>query len=170
MNIQIKVLSREIGEYLWRGSATLSTAESCTAGGISAAITTIPGASSYFRGGIVAYTDDVKAQWLGVPTELLTDKGAVSEEVAVSMAQGVREKLGTDYSIAITGYAGPGGGPEAPVGTIWIAIGTPNDIQTRQLTGDEGRETNLVKATLMALEMLKARLQVDFPLEETDEE
>ncbi|MBR3514116.1 MAG: CinA family protein [Bacteroidaceae bacterium] len=170
MNIQIKVLSREIGEYLWRGSATLSTAESCTAGGISAAITTIPGSSSYFRGGIVAYTDDVKAQWLGVPTELLTDKGAVSEEVAVSMAQGVREKLGTDYSIAITGYAGPGGGPEAPVGTIWIAIGTPNDIQTRQLTGDEGRETNLVKATLMALEMLKARLQVDFPLEETDEE
>ena len=105
-----------------------------------------------------------------MPTELLTDKGAVSEEVAVSMAQGVREKLGTDYSIAITGYAGPGGGPEAPVGTIWIAIGTPNDIQTRQLTGDEGRETNLVKATLMALEMLKARLQVDFPLEETDEE
>ena len=170
MVIQQKVLSREIGEYLWRSGATLSTAESCTAGAVSAIITSIPGASGYFRGGVVAYADEVKQQLLNVPASLLEEKGAVSEEVAISMAQGVQQALSTDYAIAVTGFAGPTGGAEAPVGTIWLAVATPTDVETRMLSGDDGREANLMRATLTALSMLYTRLQTDFPLHtDTDE-
>lgn len=164
MIIQQKVLSREIGEYMWRGNVTLSTAESCTSGALAAAVTSIPGASTYFKGGVVAYSDEVKKQLLQVPADLIEQKGAVSEEVAVSMAKGVLQALHTDYAVAVTGFAGPTGGAEAPVGTIWIAVGTAADIQTRMLSGDDGREANLVRATLVALQMLLERLQLDFPL------
>ena len=166
MLIQQKLISREIGEYLWRAGATLSTAESCTAGAVSAAIAAIPGASTYFKGGVVAYTDEVKQQLLNVPADLLQEKGAVSEEVAVCMAQGACRAIGTDYAVAVTGFAGPTGGFEAPVGTIWIAVACHDDIQTRMLSGDDGREANTERAVLVALEMLRARLQADFPLSE----
>ena len=169
MVIHQKVLSREIGEYLWRGGATVSTAESCTAGAIAAAITSVPGASTYFKGGVVAYSDEVKEHLLHVSADLLKQKGAVSEEVAVGMVEGALDALKTTYAVAVTGFAGPTGGPEAPVGTIWIAVGTAGDIRTRMLSGDEGREANLMRAVLVALQMLLERLEADFSLpDDTD--
>ncbi len=163
MNIQAKVISREISEYLWRAEKTLSTAESCTAGLVAASIAALPGASNYFRGGIVAYVDELKTQLLGVSEELLAERGAVSDDVARAMLCGALERLHTDYAIAVTGYAGPGGGPEAPVGTIYVAVGSPDDIIVRELTGDDGREENVARATLTALKMLLEKLEKDFP-------
>ncbi len=163
MNIQIKVLSREISEYLWRTEQTLSTAESCTSGLVAASITSTPGASNYFKGGVVAYVDEMKTQLLDVPAALLEEKGAVSPEVAEAMVKGAIERLQTDYAVAVTGYAGPGGGSEAPVGTIFVAVGTKDDVVVRELTGDDGRDENVARATLTALKMLLEKLENDFP-------
>ena len=166
MNVQLKVISRGISEYLWRVEKTLSTAESCTAGLVASSIAALPGASNYFRGGVVTYVNELKVQLLGVPTALLEEKGAVSEEVARAMVEGAIEHLKTDYAIAVTGYAGPGGGSEAPVGTIYVAVGKTNDIEVRELTGDDGRAENVARATLTALQMLLEKLQKDFPTAE----
>ena len=166
MNIHSKVISREISESLWRAEKTLSTAESCTAGGVAASLAALPGASNYFRGGIVAYVDELRTQLLGVPTAMLQEKGAVSEDVARAMAEGALEHLKTDYAIAVTGYAGPGGGPEAPVGTIFVAVGKADDIEVRELTGDDGREENVSRAIVTALQMLLEKLKKDFPVGE----
>ena len=165
MNVQIKVLSREISEYLWRNGQTLSTAESCTAGLVASSIAALPGASTYFRGGVVTYVNDLKTQLLGVSSELLDEVGPVSEAVARAMAEGAIAHLGTSYAVAVTGYAGPGGGEEAPVGTIWIAVGSKNGIDTFKITGDEGREVNLQHATMVSLQLLRDRLRADFPLQ-----
>ena len=164
MNVQIKVINRQLSEFLWRAGQTVSTAESCTAGAVASALSSLPGASTYFRGGIVAYAEDLKTALLGVDEQLLKEKGAVSEDVAKSMAEGAIKNLKSDYAISVTGYAGPGGGPEAPVGTIWIAVGKVGDLETRQLSGDDGRELNVQRATLTALIMLLERMQRDFPL------
>lgn len=166
MNIQAKVISREISEYMWRAGKTLSTAESCTAGLVAASITSMPGASNYFRGGVVAYVDELKTQLLDVPAELLAEKGAVSEEVAKAMVKGALERLQTDYAVAVTGYAGPGGGPEASVGTIYVAVGTNEEVLVRELSGDDGRDENVARATLTALKMLLEKLEKDFPTPE----
>ena len=166
MNVQTKVISREISEYLWRAEKTLSTAESCTAGLVAASIAALPGASNYFRGGVVTYVNELKTQLLDVSEDLLSERGAVSEEVARAMVAGAIERLQTDYAVAVTGYAGPGGGPEAPVGTIYVAVGRQDDIIVRELTGDDGREGNVARATLIALQMLLEKLKNDFPMAE----
>ena len=166
MSIQVKVISREISEYLWRAGKTVSTAESCTAGLVSAAIAALPGASTYFKGGVVTYTNELKTLLLGVTEELLAEKGAVSEECARAMVTGAIERLATDYAVAVTGYAGPGGGPEAPVGTIFVAVGNVQEIIVRELMGDDGREENVARASLTALQMLLEKLKNDFPLPE----
>ena len=101
---------------------------------------------------------------LGVPSALLEEKGAVSEDVARVMVEGAIEHLDSHYAVAVTGYAGPGGGPEAPVGTIFVAVGTTDQIDVRELRGDDGREENVARATLTALQMLLERLKNDFPL------
>ena len=163
MNRHIKVISREISEYLWRAGETLSTAESCTAGTVSSAIAALPGASTYFRGGVVTYTNELKTLLLGVPETMLQEKGAVSEDVVRAMVEGATERLTTTYAIAVTGYAGPGGGDEAPVGTIFVAVGRKGDINVRRLEGDDGREENVARATLTALQMLLEKLKKDFP-------
>lgn len=103
---------------------------------------------------------------MGVPKEMLVEKGAVSEDVVRAMVSGALERLQTDYAVAVTGYAGPGGGPEAPVGTIFVAVGTKDEIVVRELTGDDGREENVAHATLVALKMLLEKLKKDFPLAE----
>ena len=166
MSVQAKVISREISEYLWRAGKTLSTAESCTSGLVASAITAVPGASNFFRGGVITYVNELKEQLLGVPKEMLEEKGAVSEDVARAMVNGALERLQTDYAVAVTGYAGPGGGPEAPVGTIFVAVGTKDEIIVRELTGDDGREENVAHATLVALKMLLEKLKNDFPMGE----
>jgi nicotinamide-nucleotide amidase len=110
--------------------ATIAVAESCTGGWLGQALTSVPGASSIFLGGIIAYADAVKRSLLGVSKELLAGHGAVSRPVAVAMAEGVRRRFRSDIGIAITGIAGPGGGSRAkPVGLVWISLATP--IQTR---------------------------------------
>jgi nicotinamide-nucleotide amidase len=111
---------------------TLSTAESCTGGTIASRLTAFSGASAYFKGGIVAYSNEVKENILGVRSETLASYGAVSEETVHEMVEGVRQHLKTDYAIATTGIAGPTGGtPDKPVGTVWIAVAGPNGIETR---------------------------------------
>lgn len=164
MDFENKVLSKEILFTLYETGKTVSTAESCTSGKVAESITLMPGASAYFTGGIVAYSEEVKKNLLKVPADIIEKKTAVCEEVAVQMAEGVCEVLGTDYAIATTGFAGPGGGtPEVPVGTIWIAAGKKGDMRTLQLTEDDGRDMNVARATLSALQLLLEVLREDFP-------
>lgn len=118
---------------------TVAVAESVTAGGLGHALTHAPGASQVFLGGVIAYTNDVKVNFLGVQQELITKYGVVSEEVANAMAEGAREKFGTTWGIATTGVAGPGDYEGVPEGTVWVAIRGPIN-QTIQLHLDSGRE------------------------------
>ena len=153
-------LEEEIGCLLRSANLTLSTAESCTGGGVAARITSVPGSSDYFMGGIVAYANEVKRELLHVSMETLEKRGAVSRETVIEMAKGAMKTLKTDCAIATSGIAGPGGGTlEKPVGTIWIAVAYKNEIVTKCQTGDEGREKNVKKtienALLMLLEQLK---------------
>jgi PncC family amidohydrolase len=112
---------------------TLATAESCTGGGVAAAITDLAGVSSFFLGGIVSYSNEVKMALLGVPEETLATVGAVSQETARAMASGVRERLGSDVGVGITGIAGPGGDtPTKPVGLVYISVATPDGVVVRR--------------------------------------
>src|SRR5574344_841380 len=105
MNFESKVISREISQLLWEREQTVGTAESCTGGRIAEAIISIPGASKYFKGGIISYSNEIKESLLGVSRELLEEKTAVCEEVAVEMVKGACRALNTDFAIAATGVA-----------------------------------------------------------------
>ena len=158
MDFESKIISRQIGDILYDSGLTIGTAESCTGGRISEAIIAIPGSSDYYKGGIVAYTDEVKVKLLGVSSEVLEEQTAVSEEVAREMVLGTLNAISVDFAIASTGYAGPGGGTkEAPVGTIWLAYGNREEVRTFKLTEDFGRDINLAIATNKAI-----RLMLDF--------
>ena len=170
MSLENKIISKEIQQYLYDNGKTLATAESCTGGRIAEAIIAVPGASNYFKGGIICYTNEIKEKLLHVSHETLEAKTAVSEEVAIQMVQGACDALNVDYAIAATGIAGPGGGtPEIPVGTIWLAYGGGNDIRTCKLTEDEGRDINLAIATRKALKLFLEYL-IDQDLTEIDAE
>lgn len=154
MEFEKKVLSREIQQHLYGSGLTVGTAESCTGGRVAEAIIAVPGSSEYFKGGIVCYADEVKENLLGVDHALLKEKTAFCEEVAIAMVKGATKALKVNYAIAITGVAGPGGGtPQAPAGTIWIACGTADEIETLKLTEDFGRDINLAIATSKALQL-----------------
>ena len=154
MDFESKITSREVSEILWETEKTVGTAESCTGGRIAEAIISVPGASKYFKGGIISYVNEVKESLLGVDHQLLEEKNAVCEEVAVAMVKGACKALNTDYAIAATGFAGPTGGTkEIPVGTIWVACGSPEKVMTKQLQEDYGRDINLAIATNRAMEM-----------------
>ena len=152
MDFENKILSKEISQFIWEKEKTLGTAESCTGGRIAEAIILMPGASNYFKGSIVSYTDEIKEKILGVSHDVLEEKTAVCEEVAVEMVKGAIKALNVDYAISATGIAGPSGGThEIPVGTIWI--GSEDDIVTLKLEGDKGRDLNLSNATTQALQL-----------------
>ena len=160
ISLETKLISREISELMWKDGITLATAESCTAGNLAAAITAIPGSSHYYKGGVVAYANQVKENLLHVDTHTIETCGVVSEETVCEMVKGVMDTLNTDYAIATSGVAGPGGGtPETPVGTIWIAVGSRKKIVTMKLEGDDGREQNIVKATCSALHLMRDLLK-----------
>lgn len=154
MELESKVLSREIQQYLYDNGKTLGTAESCTGGRIAEAIIAVPGASNYFKGGIISYTNEVKEKLLNVDHQTLEEKTAVCEDVAIQMVKGACDTLGVDYAISATGIAGPGGGTSAiPVGTIWLAFGSKDDIETFKLEEDFGRDINLAIATNKSLRL-----------------
>ncbi len=153
-------LEEQVGELLKAKKLSLSTAESCTGGGIAALITSVPGSSEYFNGGIVAYSNEVKKDLLHVSAETLAKHGAVSRETVVEMVKGAMNTLKTDCAVATSGIAGPGGGtPEKPVGTVWIAAAYKNEIVTMRQEGDFGRAGNIQKAIRNALSMLYDKLK-----------
>ena len=154
MDFESKIISREISQLLWEMEKTVGTAESCTGGRIAEAIISVPGASKYFKGGIISYVDEIKMSLLGVDAALLEEKTAVCEEVANQMVVGACKALNTDYAIAATGYAGPGGGSkDIPVGTIWLACGTMEKQVAMMVQEDHGRNINLAIATNKAMQM-----------------
>lgn len=139
---------------------TIAAAESCTGGNVAHLITAVPGASKYFLGGVVSYANEVKENVLGVQKTDLEKYGAVSEPVAIQMAQGVRKLTGADYAVSTTGVAGPDGGTaQKPVGTVWIGVAGPQGAYAREFHFSATRERNISKASLKALEMLLAQVQ-----------
>ena len=149
-----------VGELLRKKKLTVSTAESCTGGGIAALITSVPGSSEYFNGSIVAYSNEIKMSLLHVSAETLEKHGAVSRETVTEMVKGAMKTLKTDCAVATSGIAGPGGGtPEKPVGTVWIAAAYKNEIVAMKQEGDEGRKGNVEKAIQNALLLLCEKLK-----------
>lgn len=151
---------RAVVELLLSNHVTLATAESCTGGLLSARLTEIPGVSAAFVGGVISYRDDVKRAMLGVAAATIRSHGAVSEETAKQMAEGIRSRLGSDLAVSITGIAGPDGGTkEKPVGTVWIAIaqgGAPTDARKFQFGGE--RDAIRERAVYAAMAMVRTRL------------
>jgi PncC family amidohydrolase len=156
----MKSLEAQIGEILNQRRLKLALAESCTGGLVGSRITDIPGSSEYFVGGMISYSNEVKADLLGVSWETLSTKGAVSRETVIDMAKGACKVLKTDIALAISGVAGPGGGSvEKPVGTTWIGFAAPEGEWARvfQFPGD--RMQNKSNAADAALQMLLDYLQ-----------
>lgn len=155
-------LEEVVGKMLEQKSQNISTAESCTGGYISHLITDVPGSSAYFKGSVVAYSNEIKEQMLGVKTKSLIEFGAVSEQVVSEMALGIQKLYKTDYAIATSGIAGPTGGTDKkPIGTTWIALALPDKtvIAKKYLFG-EHRGRNIRKAALTALNQLRKQLLI----------
>lgn len=122
MEPDIAQLSTALGDVLSARHWRLAVAESCTGGGIAAAVTDVPGSSAWFDRGYVTYSNESKQEMLGVDAEILAAHGAVSEAVVRQMAEGARQRAGVELAVAVSGVAGPGGGtPEKPLGTVWLA-------------------------------------------------
>jgi nicotinamide-nucleotide amidase len=149
----------KIGEILKERSLNISVAESCTGGYIAHKITSVPGSSDYFPGGIIAYNNSIKQQHLGVQQQTLDRLGAVSEETVIEMASGVRQRFNSDIGLATSGIAGPGGGtPNKPVGLVWIAICDINGTVAKKFNFTKNRVTNIKYFTVSALTFLWQRL------------
>ena len=162
MDFESKITSREVSEILWETEKTVGTAESCTGGRIAEAMIAVPGASKYFKGGIISYVNEIKETLLGVNHQVLEEKTAVCEEVAIAMVKGACKSLNTDYAISATGFAGPTGGTkDIPVGTIWLACGSPEKQVTMKVEEDHGRDINLAIATNKAMQMFLEFLKTE---------
>jgi len=149
-------LEAVVGKLLKEKGSTLATAESCTGGYIAHLVTSIPGSSEYYKGSIIAYSNDIKVKELGVSEKTLLENGAVSEEVVKQMAGNIRTRFDSDYSIAVSGIAGPDGGTkDKPVGLTWIAIAGPSGIQAGKYLFGDNRERNIRRAALQALNLLR---------------
>ncbi len=139
--VDVESLEEAVLHKLQREGKTLTAAESCTGGGVAKRLTALAGASAVFLGGVTVYTNAAKQTLLDIPAQVLEEKGAVSREVAALLAQHVREKLGSDYGLGITGLAGPGGDGVHPVGTVFVGLATADGVTVRELhlTGDRSR-------------------------------
>jgi PncC family amidohydrolase len=148
-----------VGELLAARGLTIATAESCTGGLLASRITDIPGSSDYFDRGLVTYSNAAKTELLGVPAETLAEHGAVSEPVALAMAEGVRRIAGADLGLGITGVAGPAGGtPEKPVGLVWIALAHAGGAEARRFKLFGDRERIRVFSATVALNWVRTHL------------
>jgi nicotinamide-nucleotide amidase len=155
-------LESAIGEILKASGKTLSTAESCTGGMISSLITSVPGSSEYFLGSVTSYANSVKENVLGVPSKIIEEYGAVSSECVSAMAEGVRQLTGSDYSVATSGIAGPGGGSDQkPVGTVWIGVSSHMGTETFSLRFNSDRKRNIERFSSSALHILLKRIKND---------
>jgi nicotinamide-nucleotide amidase len=153
-------MSSVVGQQLRAKRATLATAESCTGGLIGRMITDTPGSSEYYVGGVVAYSNALKQELLGVEAELLASHGAVSEAVAAAMAEGCRARLASDWTIAVTGIAGPGGASEnKPVGLVYASLAGPGTTKTSRYVFGGDRDTVRRRAALAALNELRLALR-----------
>ncbi len=156
-----QTLAEVVGEKLARQGKTVAVAESCTGGLVSKLLTDVPGASRYFTHGWITYCNEAKTSELGVPADLIEQHGAVSEQVAQSMAQGARKKAGTDFAIGITGIAGPTGGTEQKsVGLVYISIDSAAGCQIKRCLFSHDRRTIRLRAAQNALNMLRLRLNI----------
>jgi nicotinamide-nucleotide amidase len=152
-------LEEIVGIFLVMKNATISTAESCTGGLVAERLTSVPGSSRYFLSGLVCYSNESKMELAGIPPLLLEMQGAVSAEVARGLAEGIRTRAGTTIGVGITGIAGPGGGSaEKPVGTVHIAVATPDGTQHRQFLYPGDRERIRWQASQGALDMVRREL------------
>ena len=152
-------LGSVVGELLRRKGLTLSLAESCTGGLIAKLVTDVAGSSEYFLEGAVTYADAAKIRALGVSPALLAEHGAVSSEVAMSMATGMRNNSGSDIALAVTGIAGPGGGSaEKPVGTVFIALATAAGCRAQGYRFFGSRDEIRNSTAFMAMEWLRRYL------------
>jgi len=145
-------IAEELQAVMREKGLTLSTAESCTGGAIAASITKIHDASEYFLGSVVSYANEVKIGVLGVPEGLIKEYGAVCPEVATAMWEGVLSAIGSDYAIAVTGIAGPGGGTsEKPVGTVWAVVGKRGEEPVVWNIGASGSREEIIAQTVEAV-------------------
>ena len=152
-------LQDAIGSLLREKGLTISFAESCTGGYLSHLITSVSGSSDYLMGSVVSYSNEVKMKQLGVKAETLENHGAVSEETAIEMAEGVRKALDTDIGFSTTGIAGPTGGTEEkPVGTIWLAFSSKEKIKTLKLSLVGTRDLNIKHTAVNALNLIRLSL------------
>ena len=150
-------LAEKLGQALLRARLTLACAESCTGGLLSGALTEVSGSSGWFRGGVVAYHNDLKMSLLGVPEELIRTYGAVSEPVVLAMAHGARERLGADLAMSVSGIAGPTGGtPDKPLGTVWLAWSGPHGEHARRFHFEGDRQDVRCQAVRQALQEILA--------------
>jgi len=155
-----KTMEQLVAELLRSSKKTVSTAESCTGGYISHLLTSIPGSSAYYIGSIVSYAYEIKENELQISKDILKKNGAVSQIVVEQMAQAIRQKYKTDYAISTSGIAGPTGGTEEkPVGTVWIAVATPEKVISTKFLFGNNRERTIQKAAHAALNMLKQELE-----------
>lgn len=152
-------LSAAVGAMLRERKATLSTAESCTGGFLAHQVTAISGASDYYMGSIISYSNEVKMKELGVQPDTLAQYGAVSEETLREMLQGCLAKFGTTYALATTGIAGPGGAtPGKPVGTVWIGVATAGKVIAKRHQFGPDRQKNIHFSAMYALDMLRKEM------------
>ena len=154
-------LETEVGRLLKAGGKTLSAAESCTGGEIAHLITSVAGSSAYFLGSVTSYAVSVKEKVLGVPADVIEKHGVVSSEVAAAMAEGVRSLTDSDYAVATTGLAGPGGDECNPVGTVWIGVAGPHGTRTVRHSYKNDRKRNIERFAASALDFLRQMLEED---------
>lgn len=152
-------LEQVIGQLLNRNNDKLAIAESCTGGYVAHRITSVPGSSEYFNGGLVPYQNEQKIDKLGVKAETLEKHGAVSEETVIEMATAIKDRFNADFGLAASGIAGPGGGtPEKPVGLIWIACAHGDQVITKKLNLTKDRDVNIRITSVALLTLLHQRL------------
>ena len=159
-SLEEDTLQEYIGKLLRRHGKTVSCAESCTGGLISSLFTSVPGSSEYFLGSVTSYANIVKQNVLGVPAEVIAAHGAVSSECVAAMAEGVRRITGSDFSVATSGIAGPGGGSEEkPVGLVWIGVSSHMGTETFRMVFKGDRKRNIERFTANALDKLRKLIE-----------